>query len=90
LVQKKVVIGNNVWIGMSVCIVPGVTIGEGAVVGMGSVVTKDVPPLAVVGGNPARVLKFRAKEHYERLIREGKYGGASGRLVLKPGQKDIG
>jgi hypothetical protein len=44
----------------------------------------------MVGGNPARVLKFRAKEHYERLIREGKYGGASGRLVLKPGQKDIG
>lgn len=90
LVQKQVVIGINVWIGMSVCIVPGVTIGEGAVVGMGSVVTKDVPPLAVVGGNPARVLKFRAKEHYERLIREGKYGGVSGRLVLKPGRNDVG
>jgi acetyltransferase-like isoleucine patch superfamily enzyme len=49
-----------------------------------------VPPLAVVGGNPARVLKFRTKEHYERLIREGKYGGVSGRLVLKSGRNDVG
>ena len=70
--MKKVTIGENVWIGANVSIVPGVTIGEGAVIAMGAVVTKDVPPLAVVGGNPAKVIKYRDKERYERLKGEGK------------------
>ncbi|QJB36110.1 hypothetical protein HF324_13650 [Chitinophaga oryzae] len=48
-------------------IVPGVTIGEGAIVGGGAVVTKDVPPMAVVGGNPARVIKMRDEETYQQL-----------------------
>jgi acetyltransferase-like isoleucine patch superfamily enzyme len=52
-------IGNDVWLGHSVCVRSGVEIGHGAVVAMGSVVTKDVPPYAVVGGNPARVLRMR-------------------------------
>lgn len=43
-------------------IMPGVTIGEGAVVAAGAVVTKDVPPYAVVGGNPAKILKYRLPE----------------------------
>ena len=88
LVYKKVVIEDNVWIGMNVCLVPGVTIGEGAVVGMGAVVVKDVPPLAVVGGNPSRILKYRDKDHYDRLVSAGRYGGASGALVLKPSSRD--
>ena len=71
-VLKKVCIGDNVWIGSRVTIVPGVTIGEGAVVGAGAVVTKDVPPLAVVGGNPAKVLKYRNKEIYNKLKQENK------------------
>lgn len=54
---EPVIIESNVWVGYGVIILPGVTIGEGAVVGAGSVVTRDVPPLSVVGGNPARVLK---------------------------------
>ena len=73
-------IGDHVWIGGRAVIVPGVTIGEGAVVGMGSVVTKDVPPYAVVGGNPARVLKYRdidiykkLKNKYKKLIDKGEY-----------------
>lgn len=81
---RKVVIEDNVWIGTNVCIVPGITIGEGAVVGMGAVVVRDVPALAVVGGNPATILKYRDREHYERLQQEGRYGGVSGELVLKP------
>lgn len=51
-------IGSNVWIGSNATILSGVTIGEWAVVAAGAVVTKDVPPYAIVGGVPARVLKF--------------------------------
>lgn len=52
-------IGNDVWIGSDVTIYSGVTIGDGAVIAGQSVVTKPVPPYAVVGGNPAKVLKYR-------------------------------
>ena len=52
-------IGNDVWIGARVTILPGVKIGNGAIIGAGSVVTKDVPDFAIVGGNPARVIKYR-------------------------------
>lgn len=52
-----VTIGDNVWIGGGVHIMPGVTIGEGAVIAGGAVVTRDVPPLVVSGGNPARVIR---------------------------------
>jgi maltose O-acetyltransferase len=78
--KKKVTIGKNVWLGMNVNIIPGVTVGDGAIIGMGSTVTKDVPPLAIVGGNPAKVLKFRDKEHYDNLEKAGLYGDRSGRL----------
>lgn len=56
--SAPVVIGDNVWIGFNACIMKGVTIGKGAIVGAGSVVTKDVPDFAVVGGNPAKILKY--------------------------------
>ena len=54
---RKVVIGNNVWIGAGVSIMPGVHIGDNAVVAGGAVVTKDVPDGAIVGGNPAKVIR---------------------------------
>lgn len=57
--EKTVYIGNDVWIGGRVIILPGRKIGDGSVLGAGSVITKDVPSYAVVGGNPARVLKYR-------------------------------
>lgn len=54
-----VVIGNDVAIGQDAIIMSGVTIGDGAIVGAGSVVTSNVPPYAIVGGNPAKLLKYR-------------------------------
>ncbi len=63
LFLDNVVIGNDVWIGANAIILPGVNIGDGAVIGAGTVVTKDVPPYAIVGGNPARVIKYRFDEN---------------------------
>lgn len=57
--KRKITIGNDVWIAARVIILPGVTIGDGAVIGAGSIVTRDVPPYAVVAGNPAKVIKYR-------------------------------
>jgi acetyltransferase-like isoleucine patch superfamily enzyme len=54
-----VVIGKDVWIGVGARILKGVTVGDHAVIGANSVVTKDVPPYAVVGGVPAKILKYR-------------------------------
>ena len=58
-IEKPVVIEDDVWIGARVIILPGVRIGTGAIIGAGAVVTKDVPAYAVVGGNPAQILKMR-------------------------------
>lgn len=58
-VKSRIVIGNDVWIGYRVTVLAGVTVGDGAVIAAGAVVTKDVPPYAVVGGVPARVIKYR-------------------------------
>lgn len=56
------VVGNDVWIGYEAIIMPGVTIGDGAIIATKSVVVSDVPPYAVVGGNPAKVIKYRFPE----------------------------
>lgn len=67
---EKCQIENDVWIGAGANILRGVTIGSGAVVGASSVVTKDVPPYAIVVGNPARIVRMRCKEEWaERLLR---------------------
>ena len=57
--EKPVFIEDDVWIGGHCIILPGVKIGQGVIIGAGSVVTRDVPSYAVVGGNPANIIKFR-------------------------------
>ncbi len=59
IIHKPVIIEDNVWIGYRAIILPGVRVGKNAIIGAGAVVTKDVPPYAIVGGVPARVLKYR-------------------------------
>lgn len=68
--DNPVSIGNDVWIGVNVTIHGGVTIGDGAVVGMGAVVLKDVEPYEIVGGVPAKHLKYRFNKHIiEKLLK---------------------
>lgn len=66
-------IGNDVWIGVDCKIMSGVTIGDGAIIGTGSLVTKDVPPYAVVGGVPARIIKYRFPKDVIDLLLEIKW-----------------
>ena len=56
---KKVIIGNEVWLGKNVIIANGARIGNGVVAGAGAVITKDIPDYAVVGGVPARIIRYR-------------------------------
>lgn len=66
--NNQIIIGNDVWIGSDVTILGGVRIGNGAVIGAGAVIAKDVPPYAIVVGNPGRIIKYRfPAEQIDRL-----------------------
>ncbi len=70
---KPVIIEDFAIISSRAVIAPGVRIGEGAVVGIGAVVIHDVPPLAIVIGNPAKVMGYRDKEEFENLKKQQKF-----------------
>ena len=72
-IVKPVVIGDYVWCGANVTILPGVHIGDGAIIGGGSVVTRNVPEYAVVGGNPAKTIKYRDMETFIKLRDEEQF-----------------
>lgn len=64
--KYDVVIGNDVWIGYGAILLAGVTVGDGAIIGAGAVVTKDVPAYSIVGGVPAKLIRYRFTEE-ERI-----------------------
>ena len=68
--SPPVTIGHDVWVGTHAIIMGGLTIGDGAVVAAGAVVTNDVPPYAIVGGVPARLIKYRFSPETVSLIRQ--------------------
>jgi virginiamycin A acetyltransferase len=68
--RGNIIIGNDVWLGYKSVVMSGVTIGHGAIIGAYSVVTKDVPPYAIVGGNPAKIIRKRFSDSdIERLLK---------------------
>ncbi len=71
--KGPVTIGNDVWIGTQCVILTGVTIGDGAVIAANSVVTSDIPPYAIVGGTPAKVIKYRFSEEVIAKLLELKW-----------------
>ncbi|MEO8032767.1 MAG: CatB-related O-acetyltransferase [Gemmatimonadota bacterium] len=75
-------VGNDVWIGYRAIVMPGVTIGDGAIVATASVVTRDVPPYAVVGGNPAAVIRSRFDPGtVERLLKVAWWDWDAGKVT---------
>jgi len=71
--KGNVIIGNDVWIGSGVTILSGVTIGDGAIIGCNSLVSKDIPPYTIVGGNPAKVIRYRFEENIIKELLEIKW-----------------
>lgn len=94
--KGDVVIGNDVWIARDALILSGVTIGDGAVVGARAVVSKDVPPYAVVVGNPMKVIKYRfSPDVIERLLQAKWWDRdindmlSMGRLLMSPDVEEL-
>lgn len=68
--ESPVKICDDVWLSANVVVLPGVTIGRGAIIGAGAVVTKDVPPFAIMGGVPAKLIRYRFDDNTRKLAQE--------------------
>ncbi len=66
--KGDIIVGNDVWFGINSMILSGVTIGDGAIIGSGALVTKNVPPYAVVGGVPAKIIYYRFTEEQIKTL----------------------
>ena len=68
--KGEIIVEDDVWIGDGVWILSGIKIGKGAIIGAGSIVTRDVPPFAIVAGNPAKVIKYRfSKDIIDKIMK---------------------
>lgn len=81
--MPHVKIGSDVWIGSEVIIMGGVTIGDGAIIAAGAIVTKDIPPFAIAGGVPAKVIKYRYPEDMIAKLQEVKWWDLSDDEITK-------
>lgn len=80
---EDIYIGHDVWIGSTVKVMPGVHIGNGAVVGAGAIVTKDVPPYAIVGGVPAKIIRFRFPENMIAQLEKSEWWSLPDEILKK-------
>ena len=76
-------IGSDVWVARNAIILSGVTIGTGAVIGAGAVVAKDVPPYAVVVGNPSKIVKYRFDDETIKALLASKWWELSDDIIIK-------
>ncbi len=81
LTYERVTIGNDVWVGSNVYIRNGVTIGDGSIIAAGAVITKDVSPYAIVGGVPAKLIKYRFSENIIKELLRIKWWNWSDELL---------
>ncbi len=87
LSKGDIVVDDDVWIGSRAIILSGVHIGQGAVIGAGAVVTKDVPPYAIVGGIPARVIKYRFSDKLIEQLLKIDYSKVDKELLINNKEK---
>ncbi|RGN42095.1 antibiotic acetyltransferase [Bacteroides sp. AF16-49] len=71
--EETINIGNDVWIGNGAIIMDGITVGNGAIIGARALVTKDIPPYAIVGGIPAKIIKYRFDEETINLLQKSQW-----------------
>ena len=88
-VLPPVHIGNDVWIGDRVWIKNGITVGDGAVIGAHTVVTHDVPPYAIVAGNPAKVLRYRFSADIIKQLLKFKWWNLPNKIIKQIPYDDI-
>jgi len=81
--EGSIVIGSDVWIGDNAILLPNITVGNGAIIGAGAIVTKDVPDFAIVGGNPAKILKYRYTDSQIKNINESSWWNWSDEEIVK-------
>ena len=81
--KGDIVIKDDVWIGVNCTVLSGVTINQGAVVAAGSVVTKDVPPYSIVGGVPAKVIRYRFDENIINKLLKIDYSKMTKNIIIK-------
>lgn len=81
--KGNIEIGNDVWIGTNVTILSGIKIGNGAVIAAGAVVSKDVSPYAIIGGNPAKLIKYRFHEDQINLLMKIQWWNWDNAKILK-------
>jgi len=84
---KRTTIGNDVWIGQNAVLMDGVKIGNGAIIAAGAIVTKDIPDYAIVGGVPARIIKYRFQEEVIQKLLQSKWWENDSEWFFKNAEK---